>query len=84
LLNYCGIRTDFLDYTVDRSDHKQGNYLPGSRIPILSPARIRETKPDYIFILPWNLEQEIVEQMKEIREWGGKFVIPIPHVRVVD
>jgi len=84
LLNYCGIRTDFLDYTVDRSDHKQGNYLPGSRIPILSPARIRETKPDYLFILPWNLEQEIVEQMKGIREWGGKFVIPIPHVRVID
>jgi hypothetical protein len=84
LLNYCGIRTDFLDYTVDRSTHKQGNYLPGSRIPILSPDRIRETKPDYLFMLPWNLEQEIVQQMSEIRSWGGKFVVPIPKVRVVD
>jgi hypothetical protein len=84
LLNYCGIRTDFLDYTVDRSTHKQGNYLPGSRIPILSPDRIRETKPDYLFMLPWNLEQEIVQQMSEIRSWGGKFVVPIPKVRVID
>jgi hypothetical protein len=84
LLNYCGIRTDFLDYTVDRSPHKQGNFLPGSRIPILSPDRIRETRPDYVFILPWNLEKEIVGQMAEIRGWGGRFVVPIPTVRVID
>jgi hypothetical protein len=84
LLNYCGIRTDFLDYTVDRSPHKQGNFLPGSRIPILSPDRIRETRPDYLFLLPWNLEKEIVAQMADIRSWGGKFVVPIPKVRVVD
>ena len=84
LLNYCGIRTDFLDYTVDRSPHKQGNYLPGTRIPICAPDKIRETKPDYLFLLPWNLQDEIVRQMADIRAWGGKFIVPIPHVRVID
>lgn len=83
LLNYCGIKTDFIDYTVDRSPHKQGSYLPGSRIPIYAPDKIKETKPDYIFILPWNLKDEIMEQMSFIREWGGKFVIPIPEVKVL-
>ncbi len=82
LLNYCGIRTDFLDYTVDRSPHKQGNYLPGTRIPILDPKVIEETKPDYVLILPWNLKKEISEQMSVIRSWGGKFVVPIPAVEV--
>jgi hypothetical protein len=84
LLNYCGIRTDFLDYTVDRSPHKQGRYTPGTHIPILDPGRIRETKPDYLLILPWNLAKEITEQCAFIREWGGKFVVPIPSVRVLD
>ena len=84
LLNYCGIRTDFLEYTVDRSPHKQGNFLPGSRIPILPPEKIFETRPDYLLILPWNLRAEIIEQMSEIRTWGGKFVTPIPEVRVYD
>jgi len=82
LLNYCGIRTDFIDYTVDRSPHKQGNFLPGSRIPIHAPERIFETKPDYVLILPWNLRDEISEQMKAVRAWGGKFVVPIPSVEV--
>jgi 2-polyprenyl-3-methyl-5-hydroxy-6-metoxy-1,4-benzoquinol methylase len=82
LLNYCGIRQDFLDYTVDRSPYKQGKYTPGTHIPILSPDRIRETKPDYVLILPWNLKEEISQQMKYIREWGGMFVTPIPEVRV--
>ena len=82
LLNYCGIRSDFIDYTVDRSPHKQGNFLPGSRIPILAPERIFQTKPDYVLILPWNLRDEISTQMKAIREWGGKFVVPIPKVEV--
>ncbi len=82
LLNYCGIRTDFLDYTVDRSPHKQGNYLPGTHIPVFAPEKIRETKPDYILILPWNLKNEISEQMSYAREWGAKFVIPIPEVQV--
>jgi len=84
LLNYCGIRTDFLDYTVDRSPHKQGRYTPGTRIPILAPEVIRETRPDYVFILPWNLESEIVSQLDYVREWGCRFVLPIPKVRVVD
>lgn len=84
LLNYCGIRTDLLDYTVDRSPHKQGLFLPGTHIPIYDPDKIRETKPDYVLILPWNLKDEIVEQMADIRQWGGKFVVPIPEVTVID
>jgi len=83
LLNYCGIRTDFIEYTVDRNPYKQGRYLPGSHIPIQSPDMIKETKPDYVFILPWNIKDEIMEQMSYIREWGGKFVIPIPKVEIV-
>jgi SAM-dependent methyltransferase len=82
LLNYCGIRTDFIQYTVDRSPHKQGQYLPGTHIPIYSPDRIKESKPDYLVILPWNLKEEIIEQMSDIREWGGKFVVLIPEPRV--
>jgi 2-polyprenyl-3-methyl-5-hydroxy-6-metoxy-1,4-benzoquinol methylase len=82
LLNYCGIRRDFLDYTVDRSPHKQGLFLPGTRVPIHGTDKIRETKPDYVLILPWNLKNEIVEQMKHIREWSGKFVVPIPEVEI--
>lgn len=82
LLNYCGIRTDFIDYTMDRSPHKQGQYLPGSHIPILSPDAARETKPDYLLILAWNLKDEIMEQMRFIREWGGRFVVPLPDVTV--
>jgi SAM-dependent methyltransferase len=84
LLNYCGIRTDFLDYTVDRNPYKQGKYTPGTHIPIYPPERIRETKPDYLFILPWNLKNEIMDQMAYVREWGGKFIVPIPLPRVFD
>jgi SAM-dependent methyltransferase len=83
LLNYCGVRTDLLDYTVDRSPHKQGRFLPGTRIPIHGPDRLRETRPDYVLILPWNLVDEIVEQMADVRSWGGKFVVAIPEVRVL-
>ena len=82
LLNFCGIRTDFIDYTVDRSHYKQGKFLPGTHIPIFPPDKIRETKPDYVFILPWNFKDEIMKQMAFIREWGGQFVVPIPEVRV--
>jgi SAM-dependent methyltransferase len=82
LLNYCGIRTDFIDYTVDRNTYKQGKFLPGTHIPIFSPEKIRETRPDYVLILPWNFRDEIMQQMAFIREWGGQFVIPIPEVRV--
>lgn len=82
LLNYCGIRTDFVDYTVDRSPHKQGNYLPGSRIPIFAPDKIKETRPDYLLILPWNLKEEIMQQTNYIRQWNGKWIVPIPEVEV--
>lgn len=81
LLNYCGIRSDFIDYTVDRNPHKQNHFLPGSRIPIYHPDKIRETMPDYMVILPWNIKDEIMEQMAYIRGWGGQFVVPIPNVR---
>ena len=82
LLHYCGIGKDLIAYTVDRSPHKQGRFLPGSRIPIHHPDRIRETKPDYVVILPWNLKDEIIDQLHFIREWGGKFVVPIPKVTI--
>lgn len=82
LLNYCGITPDLLPYTVDRSPHKQGCFLPGSRIPVFSPDKIRETRPDYLLILPWNLADEIMEQCAFIREWGGRFVLPIPEVTI--
>jgi 2-polyprenyl-3-methyl-5-hydroxy-6-metoxy-1,4-benzoquinol methylase len=84
LLNYCGIRTDFLDFTVDRSPYKQGKFLPGTHIPIFGPEKIREVRPDYVLILPWNFQEEIVKQMAEVRSWGGKFVVPIPAVKVLD
>ena len=82
LLNYCAIRTDFLDYTVDRNPYKHGRFLPGTHVPIYPPDRIRETKPDFLLILPWNLKDEIIKQNGFIREWGGKFVVPIPEVQV--
>ncbi|TKB65202.1 MAG: hypothetical protein E8D47_08735, partial [Nitrospira sp.] len=83
LLNYCGIRTDFLEYVVDRSLAKQGKYTPGTHIPIYPVERIRETKPDYVLILPWNLKKEVMAQLNYIQEWGGAFVVPIPDVTVV-
>ena len=83
LLNYCGIRTDFIEYTVDRSPHKQGLHLPGTRIPILAPSHVAEARPDYLVILVWNLRNEVMSQMAHIRDWGGKFVIPIPKLEVL-
>ncbi|MCE9544623.1 MAG: class I SAM-dependent methyltransferase [Planctomycetia bacterium] len=82
LLNYCGIRTDFLDYTVDRNPYKHGKFLPGTHIPIFAPEKIAETRPDYVLILPWNLRDEIINQLAYIREWGGQFVVPIPELEV--
>jgi SAM-dependent methyltransferase len=82
LLNYCGIRTDLLAYTVDRSPAKHGRFLPGTHIPVYEPDRIFETRPDYVLVLPWNLRDEIAEQMAAIREWGGRFVVPIPRLEV--
>jgi SAM-dependent methyltransferase len=84
LLNFCGIGDDLIDYTVDRSPHKQGLYLPGTHLAIYPPSRIRETRPDYLLILPWNLKDEIVREMSDIREWGGRFVIPIPKLTILD
>ena len=84
LLNYCGIRTDFLDYTVDRNPYKHGKFTPGTHIPIFGPEKIDETRPDYVLILPWNFKDEIVKQMAHIRTWGGRFVVPIPSVQVIE
>jgi hypothetical protein len=83
LLNYCGVGPELLPYTVDISPHKQGRYLPGVQIPIHAPERIFETKPDFVLILPWNIKEEIVERMAAIREWGGRFVVPIPKLSIL-
>jgi hypothetical protein len=83
LLNHCGIRSDLVAYTVDRNPYKHGRYLPGTHIPIFAPDRIRETRPDLVVVLPWNLRDEIVEQLAYIRAWGGKFIIPIPQPTVI-
>lgn len=84
LMNYCGIKNDLIDYVVDANPHKQGKYLPASHIPVLSEDKIRETRPGYVVIFPWNLKEELMAQLSYIREWGGKFVIPIPQVTVID
>jgi hypothetical protein len=83
LLNFCGIRTDFLDFTVDRNPYKHGRFLPGTHIPIFPPAHLDEAKPDYVFILPWNLKDEIMTQLAHVRSWGGKFIVPIPEATVL-
>lgn len=84
LLNYCGIRTDILDFTVDRNPYKQGKFTPGTRIPIRDPEELRVARPDYVFILPWNLRDEIIEQTSHIRDWGGRWIVPIPRVEIVE
>jgi SAM-dependent methyltransferase len=78
LLNYCGIRTDFLDYTVDRNPGKHGKFLPGTHIPVHEPERLAETRPEYILVLPWNLKREIAAQLEYVREWGARLIVPIP------
>jgi SAM-dependent methyltransferase len=82
LLNYCGVRSDMIEYTVDRNPYKQGRFLPGSHIPIYHPDRIAQTRPDYVMILPWNLKEEIMEQLRFIRQWGAHFVLPIPKLTI--
>lgn len=84
LLNFCGLNSSTIQYTVDRSPHKQGKYLPGTHIFINEPEKISSTKPDYLIILPWNLKDEIMEQMNHIRSWGGKFVVPLPNVEILN
>jgi hypothetical protein len=83
LLNYCGVRSDFIDYTCDLNPHKQGHFLPGSHIPIRSPEAIREDRPDVVLILPWNLKDEIVQQLSFIREWGGRFAARTPELTLL-
>jgi 2-polyprenyl-3-methyl-5-hydroxy-6-metoxy-1,4-benzoquinol methylase len=83
LLNYCGVRTDIVDYVADRSPHKQGLFLPGTHIPVFAPERIAETRPDLLLVLPWNIKNEVMGQMAHIREWGGRFVVPIPNPEIV-
>ena len=83
LLNYCGIGPELMPFTVDRSPHKQGRYLPGRRIPIREPQAIVEERPDYVFILPWNLQDEVMQQMSAVHSWGGRFVVPIPELRII-
>lgn len=83
LLNYCGVRTDFIDYLVDRNPKKQGLFTPGTHLPIFAPDKIFETQPDYVLILPWNIKQEVMEQMRDIDKWGGKFIVPIPEPRIL-
>ena len=84
LLNYCGIRGDFVDYVVDRSPHKQGLFQPGTHLPILAPEEVEATQPDYLLLLPWNLKDEIIEQMSHVRAFGCRFVVPIPHTTVYE
>ena len=84
LLNYCGIRSDLLDYTVDLSPHKQGQLLPGTHIPIFAPEQLAKTRPDYILILPWNLQQEIAQQLEWTREWGARLLVAVPEVKVLE
>ena len=83
LLNHCGVRADLLSYTVDRSPHKQGLFLPGTHIPIYSPDRLAQTKPDYVLVLPWNLREEISQQLSYVRSWGGRLVFPIPALEII-
>jgi len=82
LLNHCGIRSDLLFYTVDRSSVKQGKFLPGTHIPIFAPERLGETRPDYVLVLPWNLREEIAQQLEYVRSWGGRLVFPIPKLEI--
>jgi hypothetical protein len=83
LLNYCGIRSDLIEYTVDRNPHKHGKFLPGTHIPIYPPEWIDATRPDYILILPWNLQREIAGQLAPVREWGAQLIVPIPYPQLL-
>jgi hypothetical protein len=83
LLNYCGIKNDLIDFVVDANPHKQNKFLPASHIPVLNENEIKKTKPDFVLILPWNLKSEITSQLSYIKDWGGKFVIPIPETEIL-
>ena len=83
LLNYCGVKNDLINFVADASPHKQSNYLPGSHIPIVAEKKIKENKPDFVIIFPWNIKEEIMEQLEYIREWNGKFVFAIPELNIL-
>ena len=83
LLNYCGVKKDLIEFVVDASPHKQGKCLPGSHIPVVAENEIKKTKPDYVLILPWNIKDEIMEQLSYIRKWGGKFVTAVPDLKII-
>ena len=83
LLNYCNISKDMIEYTVDKNPNKQNLFLPGTHIPIFSPQKFHDTKPDFVLILPWNLQDEIVTELEFIKDWGGQFIIPIPEVKII-
>ena len=83
-MNYCGIGKDLIEFTVDISPAKQGQYLPGTHIPVHAPEKLLDAKPDYVLILPWNIKDEIIEKMQQVRDWGGKFIVPIPKVEVIE
>jgi hypothetical protein len=83
LLNYCAVGSDLISFVADRSPHKQGKYLPGSHIPVCEPQRISTDRPDYVLILPWNLKDEIIDSMQDVRSWGGRFVIPVPQLEIL-
>jgi len=84
LLNYCGVKKDLIDFVVDASPHKQGKFLTGSHIPVVAEEKIKSTKPDYVLILPWNIKDEIMEQLSYIRDWGGQFVVAVPEIKVIE
>ena len=79
---YCGVKEDFIEFVADRNPHKQGKYLPASHIPVQNEAALKENKPDYVIILPWNIKDEIVKQLHYVRDWGGKFVVSIPSLEI--
>ncbi|MFV0298513.1 MAG: methyltransferase C-terminal domain-containing protein, partial [Hyphomicrobiaceae bacterium] len=83
LLNYCGIGPDFLDFTVDRNPYKHGRFTPGMRIPILAPKALDEARPDYVLILPWNIKTEIIRQLQHIKDWNGRFIVPVPRPEIL-
>jgi hypothetical protein len=83
LLNYCGVKNDMISYVIDANPHKQNKFLPASHIPVVNELHLRNNKPDFVVILPWNLKDEIITQLQYIREWGGKFVIPIPQLQII-
>jgi hypothetical protein len=83
LLNYCGIKNDLIEFVVDANPNKQGKWLPASHIPVMNEAHLKQTKPQYVIILPWNLKEEITKQLAYIKDWGGRFIVPVPKLEII-